>query len=399
MNRPSPTAPSVTSNARPDVPPAALPHRVDAVVIGAGIVGTACAWRLASEGRRVVVLDPGPPGHLATAAGMGHIVLIDDAPAQLALSRYGRDLWNSLGPGLPDEAAFRRPGTLWIAGNDAEWELAKRKQAHIASLRLGARLVEGGELARLEPRLRGGLLGALLVPDDGIVYAPAAAVWLLDQAVRAGGTFVRGASAALIDPDGVVLRDNRRIDAPIVVNAAGTAAPSLMKGLGPDLPIRPRKGHLILTKPSPGWCGREVIELGYLTSAHGQADESIAFNVQPRAEGRLLIGASRQYGSASDEIEPRIIEALMARAERFLPGIRGVEVERMWTGFRAATPDAHPMIGPHPARAGLFVAAGHEGLGITTALATGHMIADMAAGRACAVDARPFDPARGLRWA
>ena len=110
MNRPSPTAADATPSAHPDAPPAALPHRTDAVVIGAGIVGTACAWRLASEGRRVVVLDPGPPGHLATAAGMGHIVLIDDAPAQLALSRYGRDLWNALGPGLPDGARSVKDG-------------------------------------------------------------------------------------------------------------------------------------------------------------------------------------------------------------------------------------------------------------------------------------------------
>ncbi len=376
-----------------------LPPTADAVVIGAGIVGTACAWRLALDGLRVVVIDAGAPGHLATAAGMGHIVLIDDSEAQLALTRFGRDLWNHLGPKLPEEAAFRRPGTLWVAENEAEWALAKSKHEVISSRGLGSRAIDGGELARLEPRLRAGLSGALFVPDDGIVFAPAAAAWLLDQACTAGvgrgGRFVRGTPASAIDATGVRLADGRRIDAPIVVNAAGTAAPSLT----PGLPIRPRKGHLILTAPArEAICQREIIELAYLTSAHGHADESIAFNVQPRAEGRLLIGASRQYGVESPDLEPRILEALLARAEHFLPGVRELPIERCWTGFRAATPDAKPLIGPHGSRSGLFIAAGHEGLGITTALATGCLIADGVAGREAGIEAGAFEPGREAHW-
>jgi D-hydroxyproline dehydrogenase subunit beta len=135
-----------------------------------------------------------------------------------------------------------------------------------------------------------------------------------------------------------------------------------------------------------------------LTGAHRQENESIALNVQPRAEGRVLIGASRQYGTTDNAVEERIVAKLLTRAASYLPGIERVPIERIWTGFRAATPDGLPLIGWHPTMEGVVVATGHEGLGITTAIATGQLIADLVAERPPAIGTAAFDPGRKPAW-
>ena len=97
----------------------------DALIVGAGIVGAACAAELAARGMRVDVIDAGGIGGGATAAGMGHIVVMNDTPAEFALSRYSRDLWLALAPQLRVRDAFARCGTLWVAADDEELAAAR----------------------------------------------------------------------------------------------------------------------------------------------------------------------------------------------------------------------------------------------------------------------------------
>lgn len=365
----------------------------DAIVIGAGIVGTACAWRLAADNRRVLVLDSREPGTLATAAGMGHIVLMDDAPARFALTRYGRELWAKLGPALPADAAFRTPGTLWLATDEGQMQAILASAVRLSERDVACEVLDPAGVRRVEPRLRDGLIGGLLVPEDSIVHAPSAARWMLAQARAAGAIFEQRAVLQLRAGE-VELDSGERAQAPVIILASGIASSDILPGLC----VRPRKGHLALTGPSEGFCRHEIIEMAYLAGAHGHGCESVALNVQPRAGGRALVGASRQYGVSGGQVDERIVRMLMHRAASFLPGIERAPIERAWTGFRAATPDALPLIGRHGALPGLFVATGHEGLGITTAIATGQLIADMVAQREPEIDAHPFRPDRPMRW-
>jgi glycine/D-amino acid oxidase-like deaminating enzyme len=136
----------------------------------------------------------------------------------------------------------------------------------------------------------------------------------------------------------------------------------------------------------------QLLELGYLVSAHAMSAESVAFNVQPRSNGQLLIGSSRELVGWDAGVNPAVLQHMLARAAWFLPAIDGVAALRVWTGFRPATADKLPLIGP--LEKGPWVAAGHEGLGITTALATGELVADLLAGRTPALDPAPFAPTR-----
>jgi glycine/D-amino acid oxidase-like deaminating enzyme len=363
----------------------------DVIVIGAGIVGAACAQALAQAGARVLVLDARLGG--ATGAGMGHLVVMDDNPAELELSRRSVALWRELAPRLDADCAYSPCGTLWIAADDEEMAEAVRKQQRLHAHGIDARLLGAAELARAEPALRPGLAGALEVPGDGIVYAPNAARWLLAR--NAASVRVEHAKVEAIAPDGTLrLADGSRRAAPQVVLANGIHATALC----PELPIRAKKGHLLITDRCPGTVQHQLVELGYVSSAHHSEGDSVAFNVQPRPTGQLLIGSSRQFDTTDPAVEAAMLARMLQRTLAYLPGLERLDAVRAWTGLRAASPDGLPLLGAHPWREKLWLAVGHEGLGVTTAPGSAQLLAALMTGATPGFDAAPYAP-RGLREA
>jgi glycine/D-amino acid oxidase-like deaminating enzyme len=374
--------------------------RPDAVVVGGGIVGAATALELTRAGYRVLVLEAGFVGGGATAAGMGHVVVMDDSEAQFALTSYSARLWEELAPELGAGCEFDPCGTLWVAEDEAQLELVRAKAALYAARGATAEILTGDEVARLEPQLRPGLAGALRIPGDSVVYPPLVARWLLDRAVEAGAVVREGAAVTAIEAGAVTVGGGacgggacgagERIEAELVVNAAGAAAAALT----PGLPILPRKGHLAITDRYPGFCRHQLVELGYLRSAHALTTESVAFNVQPRRTGQLLIGSSRELVGWDPRLNRRLLGRMLARAATFLPGLGSLSTIRSWIGFRPATPDNLPLIGAWESVPGLWIAAGHEGLGITTSLGTARLLTDLIVGRTPALDPAAFAPGR-----
>jgi D-hydroxyproline dehydrogenase subunit beta len=362
----------------------------DVVVVGAGIVGAACARACALRGLRTVVVDGGVVGGGATAAGMGHIVAMDDSPAQLALTAYSQKLWRELAEVLPVEVEFDGCGTLWVAADDEEMAEVRRKQGVYASAGLATEVLDGAALAEAEPHLRRGLAGALRVGSDAVLYPPCAAAFLLREAERAGAEVRMGQGVVSAGQGRLRLENGTELAAQRIVVAAGADAPRLAAGL----PVRKRRGHLVITDRYPGWVRHQLVELGYLKSAHSMTVDSVAFNVQPRRTGQLLIGSSREYGAESAEVNRALLAAMIARAENYLPGIGGLEAIRVWTGFRAATPDKLPLIGLWPGDDTLWLATGHEGLGITTSLGTAEVLVAGMLGEQAAIPAEPYAPGR-----
>ena len=358
----------------------------DVAIAGAGIVGAACAEECAAAGLKVVVVEPGPVGGGASAAGMGHIVAMDDSPAQLALTSYSRSLWMARAAELPPELEYVATGTLWVAADEQEMAEVYRKRDVYRSINCAAEVLDARALAEAEPHLRGGLAGALLVSDDAVIYPPCAARYLLE---KSGAHRIAGAAASLTGRR-IVMRDGSAISAGAVVNATGAWAPELT----PGIEIRKRKGHLAITDRYPGWLRHQLVELGYLKSAHSTAADSVAFNVQPRHTGQVLIGSSRQFGDEHPAVDHAILAHMLARAAEYMPGLAALSVIRTWTGFRAATPDKLPLIGPCTSDPHLLLATGHEGLGITTSLATARLIADHILGRTPAIPCAPYLPGR-----
>jgi glycine/D-amino acid oxidase-like deaminating enzyme len=326
----------------------------------------------------------------ATAAGMGHIVVMDDSEAQFALTRRSQQLWHTLSTSLPASAEYETRGTIWVAADEEELAEAVRKRAYLQDRGVPSRVLSSTELHALEPNLRSGLAGGLLVPEDAVVYPPVVALHLTKQLQALGSDVIKGRIVKRLSEGEAALDDGTVLRAPRLVNALGADAGDCT----PGLPVKKRKGHLAITDRYPNFVHHQLVELGYLKSAHSLSSDSVAFNVQPRQTGQILIGSSRQYGNSDLAVNQQILSAMLRRAELYLPGIGALSVIRVWTGFRAATPDKLPLIGPVPGDPTVWLATGHEGLGITTAMATGELIAAAFTSNAPPIAPEPYLPAR-----
>jgi len=363
----------------------------DVIVVGAGIVGAACAAECARLGLKVLVVDRGPIGGGTTGAGMGHIVVMDDSEAQFALTAYSRSLWQQLVGELPEDVEYETCGTLWVAADEEEMAEVHRKQLYYSQRGIRMEVLTGSEVAQAEPNLRPGLAGGLRVVDDAVLYPPCAARWLLTAAQRCGAQIRLGAAVRnLLPQGGVELTDGTRLPARYAVNATGPWSPAL----SPGLPVRKRKGHLVITDRWPNFAHHQNVELGYLKSAHSLGQDSVAFNIQPRKTGQVLIGSSRQFDAEDAAVDQEILDRMLQRALEYMPALGRLSATRVWTGHRAATPDKLPLIGPSIEHDSIWLATGHEGLGITTSLGTGRLLADLLLNRRTEIPAAPYSPAR-----
>ena len=226
-----------------------------------------------------------------------------------------------------------------------------------------------------------------------MIYPPCAAQFFVDQAMSKGAALFLGKAVETIAADGVRLRDGTSISAGVIVNSTGSWSPVLT----PGLEVKKRKGHLVITDRYPNFLRHQLVELGYLKNAHSLTADSVAFNIQPRKTGQLLIGSSRQYDVDETGVDGSIVTRMLNRAIEYLPGLRKLSSLRTWTGFRAATPDKLPLIGPHVEHKRLYLATGHEGLGITTSLGTAKLLVAQIMNRETVIPVAPYLPARVLQ--
>ncbi len=356
-------------------------------------MGAACARELAAAGLRVAICEASDHvGGGATAAGMGHLAVMDDSEPQFALTSLSQRLWRELSAELPPDAEYLPCGSLWVAADEQEFAEVERKFRFYTERGFPVEILDSHQLAAAEPNLRPGLAGALRMPADSVCYPPCAARYLVDCALAAGGALYFGTSAQSISNTAVVTQHGESISADAIVLATGVN----IRELVPAIEVHPRKGHLLITDHYPGFLRHQLIELGYLKSAHSTTADSVAFNAQPRITGQILIGSSRQFGTADAATEQQILQRMLARAVEYMPGLRDLSAIRTWTGFRAATPDKLPLIGLCPGYQHVYLATGHEGLGISTSLATARLLTDEILGRDSEIPRAPYQPLRSF---
>lgn len=362
----------------------------DVAVIGAGIIGASCAWECARAGLRVVVLEGGEPGGWTTSTNNGQILVEDGSEPEFLLTRFGVRLWNELGPELPAEAEYRKLGTIWVAADEREMQAVEQRQRYYSVRGVPSESLDEERLRHEEPNLRQGLAGGLFMPADAVVTATAATRFLLDRVELADGLVRTGERVTALEPSSARLARGKVVTATHLINAAGVAAPTL----SPGVPVRPRKGVLAYTDPQPDFVSHQLLEMGYVRRARDLSSDSISFNVQPRPTGEIRVGSSRQWDISTRDVEPAVLHAMIGRAIEYMPNLARFPIIRTAAGLRPASGDGVPLIGPWPPQESVYLAAGHEGLGITMALATGRLIADQLLGRSSEIPTEPYLPAR-----
>jgi D-hydroxyproline dehydrogenase subunit beta len=365
----------------------------DVAIIGAGIVGAASALECVNAGLKTAIIEAGIIGGGATAAGMGHLVVMDDSEAQFALTDYSCRLWREIKEDLPRDIEYESCGTIWVAADDQEMAEVRRKEHYYNERGVSVEVLDARALAEAEPNLRPDLVGGLRVPGDSVIYPPCAAKFFVKRAREGGAELFVGRKVEQVNNGSLRLADGSIISAGVIVNAAGSWSPMLTNGIS----VKKRKGHLLITDRYPNFVRHQLVELGYLKSAHSVTDDSVAFNIQPRKTGQMLIGSSRQYGAESSQIDQPIMTRMLRRAIEYMPALSGLSSIRTWTGFRAATPDKLPLIGPADDGGRLYLATGHEGLGITTSLGTAKLLVDQIVARKSMIPIGAYLPNRVSR--
>ena len=380
----------------------------DVVVIGAGIVGAACALAAARAGLAVTVLDRGTIFGGASSGGEGNL-LVSDKPAgpELALAQHSLAHWDEVSEhlaevtGLPGGGIeLERKGGLMIAAGAATLTRLEEIAAGQRGMGIEASTVSAEGLRELEPHLARGLAGGMLSPQDGQLQPMLATATLLAAARRLGAVvrthvevtgFLRRGSRVV----GVELSGGARIECAHVVNAAGAWAQPLAALAGVNVPVLPRRGVVLVTQPLPPLIRRKVDAAEYLSTVASDAAglESSAV-VEGTPSGTVLIGASRERVGFDPGMPVPVVRRLATQAVALFPVLAGARLLRTYRGYRPYSPDHLPVIGEDPRAPGLVHACGHEGAGVALAAGTGQLVAEILTGAPPSADLASVRPER-----
>ena len=367
----------------------------DVLVVGAGMVGAACAHALADAGLRVCVTDRSGPAAGTTAGGEGNILVSDKMPGPEArLALHSVALWRSLAERAGAAFEFEPKGGLVVARDGSQLAALRSLADRQAECGIDCSFLDASRLCEVEPLLAPDLAGGVWYPQDCQVQPVLAAAWLLAEATRLGararwGEEVLGFSRA------TVTTSQGRISVGAVVNAAGPWSGEVAARLGGWLPVRPRRGHVLVTEPLPPLVRHKVYEADYVDTVVNDSDAAqTSAVVEGTKAGTVLIGSSREFVGWDRRPSLRVMSAMAARASALFPGLAGVRCMRCYVGFRPDSPDHLPLIGPDPEVDGLFHASGHEGAGIGLAPATAALVTALITGTEPSADATSFALAR-----
>ncbi len=363
----------------------------DVVIIGGGIVGCSCAYYLSQLGMKVHLVDKGAIGTGASKAGMMHIVTWEEPEIHLKLAKRSRELYKQLSQELMIDINYRETGSIAIVETPESMVTFGAMVDRLNALGVKGHMVSGEELVRMEPNIAPDVAGGAYFDDDGQVN-PLYACLALAQAARQCG--------AVIDPFnevtgfelnaeknaiGAVLTAHGRISTKAVVIAAGAWSGEIGRLAGLMIPVKPRKGTLVVTVPVPEDlinC-KVILAAGYMDSVKSGASSGVAVaaNVQQAKNGNLLLGSSRQFVGFDGSVDPMVVASMLQRCLRFFPALAEISAIRTWAGFRPYTPDLLPIISPVEQVQGMYIAAGHEGIGITEGPVTGKLISQLITGQ------------------
>jgi glycine/D-amino acid oxidase-like deaminating enzyme len=380
----------------------------DVIIVGAGIIGAACARSLAAAGCDVTVVDRGVTAGGTSSACEGNLLVSDKGPGyELVLAQYAATLWKAtvadlgeqLGAGFPS-IEYEPKGGLVVATTDAGARALLDFAAGQRGAGVDARVLTAAEAWHLEPDLAPSIEAAVHYPEDAQVQPTIATEALMASARRYGARLLENTEVTgpLLDSAGAVAgvrTANGEIRASRVLIAAGPWSGQVAALFGVHLPVRPRRGELLVTSRMRHRIFHKVYDADYV-GAVGSDDSALQTSsvIESTAGGTVLIGSSRQQVGFDSRLQVAALSEIAAKAIRLFPFLAEAAVMRSYGGFRPFMPDHLPVIGEDSKLPGLWHAAGHEGAGIGLSIATAELITALMLGLPTPIDASPFSAAR-----
>lgn len=378
-------------------------YGTSAVVVGAGIIGCACARELAQAGFEVTVVERGAAASATTAHGEGNVLVSDKGPGpELELAQLSRRLWPQVLAAVAERSAHMARAVEWepkggivVATTDAGARDLTRFAADQRTAGVHTEILDADALAAAEPYVTRDHATAVHYPEDAQVQPAAAAAALLTEALAAGATLRTGCEVL-----GALTRGGRitavrtsigLLEADCFVNAAGPWAGEVAARLGTPVDIRPRRGDVLVTTPVPPMVFHKVYDADYVGAVGSSAEDlQTSAVVESTRGGSVLIGSSRRRVAFDDRLRPAVLSAVAAKALRLFPALAGVPVMRAYGGFRPYVPDHLPVIGADPRLTGLWHVGGHEGAGIGLSVGSARLLRRLMLGQPTEMDTAPF---------
>jgi glycine oxidase len=367
-------------------------QQYDAIIVGAGVIGLACAWRAAQRGVHVLVLERDAPAAGASGAAAGMLAPVTEAEfgeqQLLQLNLAGAQLWPAFAAELSErsgvDTGFRESGALVVAADRDDAEELRRLHSFQSHLGLSVRWLGGRECRRLEPRLSPRVPGGILAAQDHQVEPRSVTRALREALASAGGELRTGVEVRELSIDagrarGVVTVDGTQLRAPKVVVAAGCWSTALHERYAP--PVRPVKGQILRLQGDPSEpLARRLVR-------------SPRCYIVSRANGEVVIGATVEERGFDTTVTADGVFRLLEAAREVLPDVGELELVEASARLRPGTPDNAPVVGEHGAE-GLVWATGHHRNGVLLAPITAQAVADVLTGATPPRAVKPFAPAR-----
>ena len=372
----------------------------DAIVVGAGLVGSSVAYHLAKAGVRTLLVEQGDLASGASGANFGRIQIQDSEfglSLELSLRSFARH--RTLEEELAFDLDYRTSGYLLLIENQNQWAVMEERAQALQEAGIGVQLLDREEVCRLEPHIAPEtVIGALYHPHEAelnpfsLVYAFALRgrdhgleVWPHTSVTRleVQGNRVTG-----------VQTQHRRLSAGSVVLACGAWTRGLGLTAGLDIPLPWVHGEAVITEQLPPVVHNAMLTASFFEETEGTEGQTVAFCLCQRPEGNTILG---EAAFISDRLSRRMtstaIPAIVAEARRRLPILNRTRILRGWAIPVTFTPDNRPLLGPVPGLEGLVIASGLKSTIILTPI-VGELVAEMITGREVDPRLSEFAPLR-----
>ena len=389
-----------------------MQNSYDVVVVGAGIIGITCAYRLAEAGKSVLVLDRADTCAGAGGGSQGVVSWYTKQPG------FHRNLFMKSWDGL--HRLEEELGGLFINWKEGYIQLAEtdEEMEEVHKTYRSAEVPEGFTISvldrkqtlEMEPFVRQDVRGSLFIPDCGYFDLLPFIFKMLQAAKDKGAVFMNEVEVTgLIKTDSHVKGVHSTkgdFYADTVINCAGYYGSKIAAMAGLDLSIKPRRGHTIVCQQMPPMIFHNVYSMLYnIIKYHPELikdeivrEHGINCTLHQTDDGSIYVTGSREMVGYDRRADNDVVRLILEGAMQRIPALKNVLVLRCFTGLRPYTEDGLPMIGAIDGLDGFFMCSGHEGDGIALSCVTGELVRDLLTkGSTDIIDVSRLSPMRFLK--
>jgi glycine/D-amino acid oxidase-like deaminating enzyme len=387
-------------------------YTAEVAVVGGGVIGTAVAYYLSRQGADVLLLEQNELGSGTSSACDGFVIMQSKNPGvHLQLGLASARIYRDLTAELDWDLEYNPCGGLIVIERPDELPAMETFMHKQQAIGLDVRLISGEEARRLEPNLAPHVVGATYSAQDSQVNPLQVVLGFAQAAIRHGARVQQGTPVqSLVRKNGTIEKvviPGGCVYAQSYILCTGVFTSALLAPLGLELPLRPRRGQLVVTEPAPSLVRHILLCARYIAAKYhpellaAAEDDALRLGVglalEQTAAGTILVGSTREFVDWDTSTTLEGVRTVLRHGARILPALDKLHVIRTFAGLRPYTPDGLPYLGLLPGVDNLYIAAGHEGDGIALAPITGQLLAELVVSGETSISLTEFAPDRFLQ--